>query len=84
MNTTVYLVYLETDRPARIADAFEVFELVPGLFLIETRQTRSQLYHAVKRRFAPERLLVAPLSDAPKFKGMAAGAVKWLRRRGER
>lgn len=54
-------------------------ELMQGLYLIRTEQTRSQLYHAIKRRFDPERLLVAPLSDLPKFKGMNAGTTKAVR-----
>lgn len=53
-------------------------ELDDGLFLVRTDLTRSQLYHAVKRRFAPGRLLVAPLLALPKFKGMKRGASKEL------
>lgn len=55
--------------------------LAPGLFLAESAQTRSQLYHALKRRFRPGRLLVAALDGDPKFKGMQSGALKWLRAR---
>jgi hypothetical protein len=53
-------------------------ELDDGLFLVRTDLTRSQLYHAVKRRIAPGRLLVAPLLAPPKFKGMKRGAAKEL------
>lgn len=45
---------------------------------------RPQVYHALKRRPVPECLLVAPLSAAPKFKGMTTGALAWLRERGYR
>ncbi|MDH5825033.1 hypothetical protein QFW77_18860 [Luteimonas sp. RD2P54] len=78
----LYLVYIEASDLPGPADPGGMLELAPGLFLAETAQTRSQLYHAVKRRLRPDRLLVAPLADAPKFKGMAAGALTWLRGRG--
>ena len=49
-----------------------------GLYVIDSSQTRSQLYHAVKRRLSPDSLLVAPLSDLPKFKGMKEGSTRRL------
>jgi len=52
------------------------------LYLVKTGQTRSQLFHSLKRRFDPVRLLVAPMAQAPKFKGMAPGVQKWLRGQG--
>ncbi|PJK00435.1 hypothetical protein CO641_00090 [Lysobacteraceae bacterium NML91-0213] len=73
----LYLVHLdpapEGDGPAH------AFALAPGLYLVESWETRSRLYHAVKHRFRPRRLLVAPLADVPKFHGMAPGALKWVR-----
>ena len=55
------------------------FVLCEGLTLIDSVESRSAVYHAVKRRI-PEgtALLVAPLADDPKFKGMASGAKAWL------
>jgi len=45
--------------------------------------TRSQLYHRIKWQLENgSPLLLAPLSDAPKFKGMNPGALKWLREYG--
>jgi hypothetical protein len=90
MTPTLYLVQIDglglDPRAEAIAAAGEadLHELAPGLFLVRSARTRSQLYHALKRRFAPDRLLVAPLSAAPKFKGMAPGALAWLRARGHR
>lgn len=55
--------------------------LSEGLYLVASARTRSQRDHAVKRRCRPTRLLVAPLAEAPKFKGMAPGALAWLRAR---
>ncbi|NZA25687.1 hypothetical protein H0E84_04770 [Luteimonas sp. SJ-92] len=80
----LYIVYLEASALPGPIDPAGMLELAPGLFLTETGQTRSQLYHDVKRRFRPDRLLVAPLADAPKFKGMAAGALAWVRSRARR
>jgi hypothetical protein len=60
----------------------DVFTLGPGLFLIQSGATRSQVYHAIKRACAPDALLVAPLDAAPKFKGYESGALTWLRERG--
>lgn len=55
------------------------FVLREGLTLIDSVESRSAVYHAVKRRI-PEgtALLVAPLADDPKSKGMAPGAKAWL------
>lgn len=58
-----------------------VFALDARVWLIETRLTRSRLYHQLKWSLpVGAALLVAPLADAPKFKGMAPGAMKAARR----
>ena len=75
---TLYLVHL--DPPPADGEAMaHGFELAPGLYVVSSWDTRSRLYHAVKHRWRPRRLLVAPLADAPKFHGMAPGALKWVR-----
>ncbi len=57
----------------------DVFALRDGLVLIDSVESRSEVYHAVKRRIPDgAALVVAPLADDPKFKGMAAGARAWL------
>lgn len=73
--TDLYLVYVRDTFPEQ-SPLLGGVELEPGLYLVRTEQTRSQLYHAIKRRVLPSVLLVAPLSDLPKFKGMRAGATK--------
>lgn len=78
----LYLVYVEVDGEPDAAALADLTELVPGLYLVESAQTRSRLYHAIKRRLSPQRLLVAPLAEAPKSKGMAAGVQRWLRGQG--
>ena len=54
--------------------------LSDGLFLVRSERTVSRLYHAIKYQL-PEgtSLIVAPLADRPKFKGMAKGAFSWVR-----
>ena len=58
------------------------FRLGDGVYLIDSALTRSKLYHRLKWQLVDDAwLLVAPLDDAPKFKGMAPGALAWLRAR---
>ncbi len=73
--TDLYLVIIREPVP-ETSPLIAGVELEPGLYLVRTKQTRSQLYHAIKRRVSPSVLLVAPLSDFPKFKGMRNGAAK--------
>lgn len=76
----LYLVRVEGGRrPDAIPDSTESQILSEGLFLVRTSATQSQLYHAVKRRTQPDALFVARLEGDPKFKGMAEGALKWVR-----
>lgn len=80
----LYLVWHAPD--ARIDEETELaldrFALRPGLLLIDSGLTRSKLYHKVKWALPKDTpLLVAPLEGAPKFKGMAEGALNWVRAR---
>lgn len=60
----------------------EVREAAPGLLLVESDDSLSQVYHHVKW-LLPEDcpLLGAVLQDRPKARGVAAGTVSWLRSR---
>ena len=77
----LYLVHLDVDVAAHPEPSPDLVELAPGLYLTESSRTRSQVYHAIKWRLQPTRLLVAPLADDPKFMGMKPGVLKWLRMR---
>ena len=81
---TLYLAYFNLppgERPRLDLDD-QYFPLQPDLYLIETGLTRSKLYHRIKWQLPDGTpLLVAPLADDPKFKGMADGALKWVRER---
>jgi hypothetical protein len=61
--TCIHLVYVEGTDGSPMAVDPDTFELAPGLVLVASGQTRSRLYHAIKRRLAPARLLVVPLSE---------------------
>ena len=78
---TLYLVHLDVDVATHPDPSPDLFELAPGLYLTESTRSRSQVYHAIKWRLQPARLLVAPLAGDPKFKGMRPGALSWLRAR---
>jgi hypothetical protein len=60
----------------------EIVALRPGLLLVDSEQSRSVVYHALKDHLPAGRpLLVAQLDEVPKFKGMAPGTLAWLRAR---
>ncbi|TWT86613.1 hypothetical protein Mal64_34400 [Pseudobythopirellula maris] len=63
-------------RSSRTHDAMELAE---GFFLVRSTDTQSRLYHDLKRLVQPESLFVGKLDERPKFKGVAAGSLKWLR-----
>lgn len=82
-QTELYLVYLrDPERSLNVSEFEGLRQLDDRLYLLQTGESRSRVYHAVKRACEPAGLLVAPLSEAPKFKGMAEGALKWLRNLG--
>jgi len=63
----------------------ELTVLRPGLVLIDSPATRSEVYHGFKHHLPPETgVLVAPLADAPKWSRLAPGTGTWLRERSAR
>ncbi|MGJ4803595.1 hypothetical protein [Luteimonas sp. SDU82] len=80
LETTLYLVYLEAGDASPAPDP-SLRPLAQNLYLAESTRNRSQLYHALKRRLQPRRLLVAALDGDPKFKDMQPGTHAWLRAR---
>jgi hypothetical protein len=68
--------------PAPAGPWRELVVLRPGLLLVDSDQTRSTVYHALKAELpAGSALLVTQLHEVPKFKGMAPGSLAWLRAR---
>jgi hypothetical protein len=80
----VYLGYLDGHElgPGVEGPWVELLPLRPGLVLVDSPESRSRVYHALKDQL-PEGtpLLVAHLGEVPKFKGMAEGALTWCRER---
>jgi hypothetical protein len=80
----LYLAYLDGhDLPADAQGPWrELVRLRPGLVLVDSDEHRSAVYHALKDHLPTNTpLLVAALSEVPKFKGMAPGALAWARTR---
>ncbi len=73
----LFLIALRPD-PGAIEAAQGNVRLSEGLYVCRTGRSRSRLYHDIKSATRPEQLLVAPLLDWPKFKGMDPGAMKAL------
>ncbi|MFN0262279.1 hypothetical protein ACKTEK_00220 [Tepidamorphus sp. 3E244] len=78
----LFLVYVR-DATA-IPDDFDphgdAHRVAQGVYLVRSPLSRSKLYHRIKWQLsAGAGLLVAPLADDPKFKGMDEGALAWLR-----
>lgn len=79
----LYLIFLRSPEDVLRPEEFAgLRQLDDGLYLLRSSQSRSKVYHAIKRAALPEGLLVASLDDVPKFKGMQEGALKWLRASG--
>jgi hypothetical protein len=80
----LYLAWEETGAVDATAEGpwEDAVVLRPGLLLLDSQASRSVVYHALKHHLpAGTALLVAPLADAPKMKGMAEGTTAWLRGR---
>lgn len=80
----LYLAYLDgADLADDAAGPWrDTFRMRRGLLLVDSDQSRSVVYHALKAEIpAGTALLVAALDEAPKFKGMAPGALAWVRSR---
>jgi hypothetical protein len=79
-----FLIHLADSGLPRGALDDPVFALAPGLLLAHSPLSRSRLYHRIKRALPPgTAMLVAPLSEPPKMKGMAPGALAFIRRLSE-
>ena len=79
---TLYLLAIPAgdDVPTQFDLHGDGKQLARGLYLIRSNLTRSKLYHRIKWQLPDgAALLVATLADDPKFKGMNAGALSWIR-----
>ena len=73
------------DRADLVGPWEEVREVAPGLLLLESGATLSQVHHAVKWALPDgAALLVTEVVHTPKSRGLAAGMTAWLRARTSR
>jgi len=85
-DTSLYLIWHDPGvKPAEPLDLHgDAHPLAEGLWLVRSDLTRSKLYHRIKWQLPDDTSLAcAPLADEadgwPKFKGMEAGALAWLK-----
>lgn len=80
---TVFLAWTEAELPADLVGPWsEVRVAAPGVAFLDSDDTLSRVYHELKWSL-PEgsALLVVPLAQAPKAKGLSPGTQSWLRGR---
>lgn len=85
--TTLYLVWYQASAPSAAGPIVwdgDAHSLNDMMWLVRSERSCSALYHETKWQLPKgAALMVAPLDDRPacwpKFKGMDAGALAWLR-----
>ncbi|GGD06124.1 hypothetical protein [Nocardioides daphniae] len=85
---TVFLAWtaapLPDDEVARLEGPWTELRVAgPGLVLVESTESLSRVYHALKWSLEDEdaALVVTPVLERPKLKGLAPGTTTWLRDR---
>ncbi|MFC6286366.1 hypothetical protein ACFP3Q_18055 [Nocardioides sp. GCM10027113] len=80
---TVFLAWTSAEPPDDLPGPWqEVRRAAPGLLLVESNDTLSRVYHELKWSLPDgTALMVVPLQDRPKLKGLADGTQTWLRDR---
>ncbi|WGX99073.1 hypothetical protein [Nocardioides sp. L-11A] len=79
----VFLAWSAAVVPADVSGPWtQLLRLADGLTLVESTEGLSRVYHELKWAL-PEgtALLVAPLAERPKLKGLPDGTTTWLRDR---
>ncbi|MBA2410319.1 MAG: hypothetical protein H0V62_11340 [Gammaproteobacteria bacterium] len=77
----IFLVYTvdRSDAFDQVARSHEAWEADVGLWFVNSGDSLSRLYHALKRALKPtQTFLVAPLPERPKFKNLSAGSLAWI------
>jgi len=81
---TVFLAWTSVPVPEGIPGPWrELRHAAPGLTFVDSDDTLSRVYHELKWSLADgTALVVAPLHELPKAKGLAPGTQAWLREHG--
>lgn len=79
----IFLAFAAADIPDDVPGPWtEVVRLRADLAFVDSEQSRSRVYHALKDELPDDTpLLVSELHEVPKFKGMAPGTLTWARAR---
>lgn len=79
---TVYLAWTSENLPDLEGPWHEARLVAPGLVAVDSTESLSAVYHAIKWSLEGEAsLIVVPVHQTPKSRGMAAGTTRWLRQR---
>ena len=80
---TVYLAWTPAQVPGDLPGPWqEVRRAAPGLFLVDSDESLSRVYHELKWSLPDDSsLLVVPVEERPKLKGLEPGTQSWLRDR---
>lgn len=82
---TVFLAWTAAEPDTLDGPWSEAREIVPGLLLLESTESLSAVYHAVKWSLPDDTaLIVTPVPRTPKSRGLPGGTTTWLRERTER
>ena len=79
---TVFLAWTSADPDTLSGPWYELRPIAPGLLLMESEESLSTVYHALKWSLPDgAALIVSPVEHTPKSRGMAPGTTSWLRAR---
>jgi hypothetical protein len=82
---TVYLAWTSHPVTELAGPWEEARELATGLTLLDSTESLSTVYHAVKWSLPHDAaLIVTPVPHTPKLRGLAPGTTSWLRARTSR
>lgn len=79
---SVYLAWTEREPEDLEGPWVEARQVAPGLLLVESSETLSVVYHAIKWSLPDDAaLIVTPVDRTPKLRGLEPGTTSWLRER---
>ncbi len=79
---TVYLAWTAAPPDTLEGPWTEAREVAPGVLVVDSTESLSTVYHAIKWSLPEEAaLIVVPVDRRPKSRGMAPGTTTWLRDR---
>jgi len=78
----VYLAWTSHPPPDLDGPWEEAREVAPGLLLLDSTESLSAVYHALKWALPQDAaLVVTAVEHTPKSRGLASGTTSWLRAR---